>query len=405
MKITRLAFFIILVAASLPWSGCRSKNTFRIGLAGASTGIFYISWQAFYEGAQLAATEINSQGGVFGKPVELFPTDDQVKVDIGVSEMKKLILRDKVHIVIGGSASHVAAAQSDLALRYRVPFIIGNCNSAVLAEDKGHRYLFQLTPSSRMEANAVAIFIAKQDWKRLCYIMPDYEWGHTFKKVLAEKLSELAPEIEVLAEFWPKIDESEYTSYITAIQTKNPDTVVNGLGGASLINFTKQAMGYGLFESTPVIGLYDLNILKALGRDMPEGAIGFHRGAFFSVPGQHMREFVKKFRASYEGEYPAANAVFGYEAVHMARLAAEKAGTLENLELIVDALSKLHFKSPKGDVYFRNYHNQSNASVYIGFTQNSQYPFLTYRDTLAISAEETWPTIDVVKTLRQAARR
>ena len=103
---------VALLAASLTWTGCGRKETFRIGLAGASTGIFYISWQTFYEGAQLAASEINSQGGVLGRPVELFPTDDQVKVDLGISEMKKLILRDQVHIVVGGSSSHVGAAQS-----------------------------------------------------------------------------------------------------------------------------------------------------------------------------------------------------------------------------------------------------------------------------------------------------
>ena len=276
--------FVVLLAASLTWTGCDRKETFRIGLAGASTGIFYISWQTFYEGAQLAASEINSQGGVLGRPVELFPTDDQVKVDLGVSEMKKLILRDQVHIVVGGSSSHVGAAQSGIALRYRLPYIIANCNSAVLAEDKGHRYLFQLTPSSRMEAHAVTVFVAKQGWEKICYIMPDYEWGHTFKRVIDEKLVQIAPETETLGEFWPKIDEPEYASYITAILAAKPDAVINGLGGASIINFTKQAIGYGLFESLPVIGIYDLNTLKALGQDMPEGAVGFHRVPSFQCP-------------------------------------------------------------------------------------------------------------------------
>ena len=226
--------------------------------------------------------------------MQLFPTDDQVKVDLGVSEMKKLILRDQVHIVVGGSSSHVGAAQSGIALRYKVPYIIANCNSAVLAEDKGHRYLFQLTPSSRMEACAVAIFVAQQGWEKICYVMPDCEWGHTFKRVIDEKLAQIAPQTVILEEFWPKIDEPEYASYITAIQAAKPDAVINGLAGASIINFTKQAIGYGLFESLPIIAKYDLNILKALGQDMPEGAVGLHGGAFFSVSGPRMDRFVEK---------------------------------------------------------------------------------------------------------------
>ena len=405
MSILRSVFLVALLAASLIWTGCSKKETFRIGLAGASTGIFYIIWQNFYEGAQLAASEINSQGGVLGRPVQLFPTDDQVRVDLGVIEMKKLILRDQVHIVVGGSSSHVGAAQSGLALRYKVPYIIANCTSAVLAEDKGHRYLFQLTPSSRMEAHAVAVFVAKQGWKKICYLMPDYEWGHTFKRVIDEKLAQIAPETVILREFWPKIDEPEYAPYITAIQAAKPDAVINGMAGASIINFTKQAIGYGLFESLPVIGLYDLNALKTLGQDMPEGAVGYNKGAFFSVPGPQMERFVEKFQATYN-DYPSATAVFGYEGVHMAKLAAEQAGTLEDRERIVDALSKLHFESPRGDLYFREYHNQANATVYIGFTaKDSRYPFLTYRDTLAVPAEQTWPTIETVQALRSATQR
>ena len=133
---------LTLLAGLLVTSSCRQRDSFRIGVAGASTGPYFISWDQFYRGVRLAAEEINAQGGVLGKTIELFPTDDQVKVDVGVSEMKKLILRDRVHMVVGGSASHVAAAQSELARRHKVPYIIGMCNSAVLAEDKGHPYLF-----------------------------------------------------------------------------------------------------------------------------------------------------------------------------------------------------------------------------------------------------------------------
>ena len=397
--------FVLALLGTLALSlGCKKTETFRIGLAGASTGVYYISWQAFYEGIRLAAEEINQQGGVLGRSIELFPTDDQVKVDVGVSEMRKLILRDRVHIVIGGSSSHVAAAQSELARQYKVPYIIANCNSAVLAEDKGHRYLFQLTPSTRMEGYAVAIFVAKQGWKKIWYVLPDYEWGHTLKKMIELKLREIAPETQIIGEFWPKLDETEYGPYITAIQASKPDVVINGMGGGSSISFTKQALGYGLFESTPVVGTYDLLLLEALGEDMPEGAVGFNRGDFYCIPGAPMERFVEKFKRAYN-EYPAAYSVFGYEGVYAAKLAAEKAATLEDREKITDALSGLRFESPRGEMYFRRYHNQANASVYIGFTwKDRNYPFLIYRDPLRIPAEQTWPEIETIQALRAAAR-
>ena len=338
-----------------------------------------------------------------GRPIELFPTDDQVKVDLGVSEMKKLILRDQVHIVVGGSSSHVAAAQSELARRYKVPYIIANCNSAVLAEDKGHRYLFQLTPSTRMEGYAVAAFVARQGWKKIWYVLPDYEWGHTLKKMIDLKLKEIAPDTETIGEFWPKLDETEYAPYITAIQAAKPDVVINGMGGGSTINFTKQGLAYGLFESTPVVGTYDLLILQAMGEEMPEGAVGFNRGDFFCIPGARMERFVDKFKKAYNN-YPSAYSLFGYEGVYVAKLAAEKAANGKDREKITDALSGLRFESPRGDIYFRRYHNQANASVYIGFTsKDRRYPFLIYRNPLRIPAEQTWPQIETIRVLRRNA--
>ena len=393
---------LTLLAGLLVTGGCRPRDSFRIGVAGASTGPYFISWDQFYRGVRLAAEEINAQGGVLGKTIELFPTDDQVKVDVGVSEMKKLILRDRVHMVVGGSASHVAAAQSELARRHKVPYIIGMCNSAVLAEDKGHPYLFQLTPSTRMEGYAVAHFLAQQGWKKIWYLLPDYEWGHTIKRMIEGKLSELSVEHEISGESWPKLDETDFSPYITVIQAAGPDVVINGMGGGSLISFTKQATAYGLFESTPIIAQYDLNNLKALGEEMPAGAVGFNRGAFFCVPGPGMDRFVQRFRQAYQ-DFPTAYAVFGYESVYIAKHAARKASTFEDSERLVAALSQLKFESPRGNMYFRGYHNQVNAAVHIGFTaRDSRYPFLTYRDVLTIPAEQTWPAIDAIRTLREA---
>ncbi len=218
------------------------------------------------------------------------------------------------------------------------------------------------------------------------------------------KLREIAPGTQIMGEFWPKLDETEFGPYITAIQAAKPDVVINGMGGGSSISFTKQALGYGLFESTPVVGTYDLLLLEALGKDMPEGAVGFNRGDFFCIRGAPMERFVEKFRRAYN-KYPAAYSVFGYEGIHVAKLAAEKAATLEDREKITDALSGLSFESPRGEIYFRRYHNQANASVYIGFTwKDRNYPFLIYRDPLRIPAEQTWPEIETIQALRAAAR-
>ena len=395
---------VVLLTIFLAFSGhivaAAEKEPIKIGLVCGLTGPIYITTKPHVDGINLALKEINASGGILGRPVEIFLRDDEGKVDIGVREMKDLILRKKVDIVIGGGNSATAMAQSEVAKTYKVPFLISIANSHRITEEKGHRYVFVISPSTRTEGTAFAIFAAKQRWTSIYTLNSDYEFARALTEIFLSRYKQLVPDLKVLGQYWPKLGETDFTPYITAIMAAKPDFLFSCSPGTDLINFTRQAKAYGLYEKIPASGLYDLALLKGIGSEMVEGAIGVNRGDFFCVDTPEMKAFVEKFRKNFGGDYPPAYAVFGYVVPYTVKQAMEKAkGT--NKEKVIDALEGMEFISPAGKFYFRPYDHQANSPAYVGFTTKSpDYPFYVYKNTLKVTAEETWLPVEEVKKLR-----
>ncbi len=376
------------------------KDPIKIGALCALSGPQYVYTNPVVNAINLAIKEINASGGILGRQVELTTRDDEGKVDVGVREMKYLVLNKKVDVVFGGPGSHIALAASEVAKTYKIPFLCLLGNSKTITEEKGHRFVFQLTPSTRMEASAVAIFTAKQGWKKIWTLNSDYEYGHTSNQIYLEKVKQLVPDVNVIGQSWPKFGETDYTPYISAILAAKPEFVYCAMSGADAINFTKQAKGYDFFQKVVGCAHYDFSVMQALGAEMVEGAVGFNRGEFYCVDTPEMKVFLDKYRKAFGGNYPNAFAVFGYEAVYCVKQAMEKAKS-SNKEKVADTLEGMEFTGPRGKRYFRACDHMVNGADYVGFTTKSpDYPFYILKDIMAVPAEQTLLSCEEIKKLR-----
>ena len=131
--------------------------------------------------------EINAKGGFLGRhKVELFIRDSQTKPDVGVREVKDLILRDKIRAVINDYSSAVAVAVKPIAQEYKVLHIASISNSENITKINPSPYTFQVVPNSYMQAKASSVAIAKmanqKGWKEYITIASDYEWGGQHKQ-------------------------------------------------------------------------------------------------------------------------------------------------------------------------------------------------------------------------------
>ena len=87
-----------------------AQSTIDIGLVQPLTGAFAAAGTDVVNGAKIAADEINAKGGVLGKKLELIIEDTKSNPTEAAAVTEKLVVRDKVPVLMGASASTATLA-------------------------------------------------------------------------------------------------------------------------------------------------------------------------------------------------------------------------------------------------------------------------------------------------------
>jgi branched-chain amino acid transport system substrate-binding protein len=173
-------------------------------------------------------------------------------------------------------------------------------------------------------AYAVYLLAKKPDVKTVAIINPDYAFGHDAAKIFKAALHALKPDIQVVAELFPKLGSPNYQTEISRLTSARPDVVFSNLWGADLENFVRQAQPRGLFTSSQVVLALGETVLQRV--PLPEGVIvGVLGDGWWMSPDAEANPETKKFAEAYKarfGEYPVfpsikmANAILYVKAAY-----------------------------------------------------------------------------------------
>jgi branched-chain amino acid transport system substrate-binding protein len=159
---------LLVVTMSLP-AGAQGAKTIKIGVIGPMK---YVQGISHWNGAVLAADEINARGGLQvgdqKMKVELVQTDSNEfnSVTDATNAMERLVTKDKVNFVVGGFRSEAVFPMQDIAMEHKVIFI--GCGAAhnelcnrVAENYKTYKYWFRESPfNSSMLARTAFIHLA-----------------------------------------------------------------------------------------------------------------------------------------------------------------------------------------------------------------------------------------------------
>src|SRR5262250_50160 len=82
----------------------------KVGIATDLTGAIAYVGNATANVAKMVVGDINNAGGILGRPVELFIVDSASNESVAVANVRRLIQRDKVDVVLGGITSSMRNA-------------------------------------------------------------------------------------------------------------------------------------------------------------------------------------------------------------------------------------------------------------------------------------------------------
>ena len=205
----------------------RAEQPFRIGVALPLTGIFGKAGSLVKDAYSLWMESVNAQGGINGHPVKLIFYDDKSDPPTSAKLIEKLVINDKVDLLLGGYGSSMVFAASAMAEKYQYPLISGGASSNKLFE-RGFKYYFATLGKATEEVRGcVDIFQAVSPRPKTAAIVGA---DILFTSLACEGFKKYCEVngIEVIHfELFP-LKLQDYNSMLLKVKNKNPDILLVG---------------------------------------------------------------------------------------------------------------------------------------------------------------------------------
>ena len=379
----------------------------RIGEINSYSGLATVYTFPYKEGILMAVKEINDAGGVLGRPLEFIFRDDKLKPDEAVKAARELVSQEKVDYLAGCISSGVGLAISAYAKEAKTLYFATHCQTSRLTWDDGHRYIAHTTNNVNQYVRALAKKASTLPYKKWAHISPDYEYGHNVWEEFIAYLQQLKPDVQVVQQNWPKLGETDHSSYVTALLQSGADAFISAVWGAQEIAFVKQGRPFGLFDKMRFVSasVGNPDELEPLGKEAPVGALtpGF---AWYDEGMQKrhpkLLEWVKKYQARTKKD-PTLGASWGYASTYIIAEAIKRAKSTDT-DKVIGALGEgFEMEFPWGLVIMRGCDMQALPPQWVGVVKTGAQGKPVLADIEEHHGKEIVRSCDEVAKLRAQA--
>ncbi len=346
-----------------------SGEAIRVGSILDETGPINIYGVAMVAATELAIDDINKNGGVLGRPLELVTADAQSDNAKYTQYANQMIQRDEVAVLMGGitSASREAIRPvtntADAIYFYNEQYEGGVCDR--------NTFFTGAVPS--LQLAPLIPFAVEKFGPKVYVVAADYNFGQISSQWVNQYVKEAGGEV-VGTEFIP-LDVTDFSAVINNIQTAKPDFVVSILVGGNHIAFYRAYTAAGLNADTPIVsssfGLGNEQLVLS-----PEESANIYVGYpyFQELDNPENKAFIDLWKSTYGDEfaYITDSAVTVWNGWHLWAAAVNKAGSLDKGAVIAALESGITFASPSGPVTMDPATGHVIQNVSIGVTNKSK---------------------------------
>ena len=364
MKRSLILFAVALIAALL-LAGCTSLSgtaspsasgdSLKIGVVASMTGPASTTGKDIWQSAQMAADEINANGGVHvaslnkNVPIVLVQGDDESTREGGQKAVSKMITQDNVDLLVGGFSSAVVSAHQSIVAEHNIPYIITGASTPVITrrDDVNTTYMFHHAPTTDDSGGQITLFLddtvrpainqkfgfSADRPLRLAILYQDSPYGKGHQTAIANTIAANNLNIDVVAEEAFKMGESDYRTVLTSIKNANPDVIyVAAFLNEQIPIETQGRREVGLDKIFIAVEPNDdPDFYKGVG-SYADYSIVQSRFSPYAVPKGPIEASVNKFNTDFDTKYGGFPGMMGaatYEGVYIAAAAVEQAGTLD----------------------------------------------------------------------------
>lgn len=339
----------------------------RLGVMPPLTGLVELYGQEISWAATIACQEINQQGGVLGRPLELVIEDDGSMPEMAVPAARRLIDEHGCVAIIGNLLSNSRIAVADhVSLPKQIPYL----NFSFYEGSIFNRYFFNFAALPNQQIDKMIPYMANHFGPKMFFAGNNYEWPRG--SIDAAKRSLTAYGGEILGEEYFEIGTNDFSELMERVAKSGADVFVPYAAGSDQINLLNQFTETGLKGRMAVVmGHYDEAMVASL---LPEVREGFYSSNtyFMNIQNEANQDYLRQLASLPEvtGIWPEGNGVmtnFGegtYLCVHAFAKAANLAGSLD-AEKLVETLETLSVVSPQGEVRMDAATHHATVNTYL----------------------------------------
>ena len=334
MKLTHILTAVTSAALFALGTPAQAADSIKIGTFLAVTGPAAFLGDPELKTLQLYVDAINQQGGLLGKPVELIHYDTGGNAKEAVNFFKRLVKKDQVDIIVGGSSSGESLAVMPLAEEEEIPFI--SMAGAVKIIEPVQKWTFKTPHTDRMAAAKIYTDMKRRGLTKVALISGD----GGFDKSGREESLKLAPEygITIVADESYGNKDTDMTAQLTKIRDSGAQAILNfGFGtGPAIVTKNLRQLGIELplYQSHGVASKKYIELAGAAaeGVRLPASALLVPEKLADTDP-------QKPVLLAYQQKYQAAHgdvSTFGghaYDALFLAVEAIKRAGTTDKAKV------------------------------------------------------------------------
>ena len=215
---------LALVFAIFPASptSAQPAEPIKVGVIQPLSGPVAASGNYVRMGAEIARDWINARGGVLGRPINLLIEDNKSDPKEAATAAEKLIVRDKVPVIMGAWGSSMTLAAMPKLEEYGVPMVV-ETSSASTVTKRGNPWVFRISPPSEMEALGLEKYLKDLGIKKADFLAVNTDWGRGAVAAFGDLLKRAGAGVGA-TEFMDQAA-TDMNAQITKIKADNGDTL------------------------------------------------------------------------------------------------------------------------------------------------------------------------------------
>jgi len=216
-----MLFSCILVCFSLQ---ALAAEPIKIGMSAPFTGRAERLGLDYRAGAQLVFNQLNQQGGIAGRPLQLITLDDGYEPLRTVDNTRHLVFKDKVLALFGYIGTPTSNAVLPLLRHEQVPFIAPFTGADLLRQKDDH-FIYNFRASYAQEASAqIQYLVDQRQFKKIALLIQADEFGASVERNFLLELKKRQLKPLVISRF--KRNTADLADAVAALIAQKPDVVL-----------------------------------------------------------------------------------------------------------------------------------------------------------------------------------